>query len=93
MVTDVSLNGLTDRLRFSETGGLSMKQSQHLLDNAVTCSKLAKRTTDKQTKTRFKRMEEAWRALAREQDWLDGEITPIEAPRFGRPTGVRQSLS
>jgi hypothetical protein len=70
-----------------------MKQSQHLLDNAVRCSKLAKRTTDKQTKTRFKRMEEAWRALAREQDWLDGEITPIEASRFGRSTGGRQSLS
>jgi hypothetical protein len=69
-----------------------MKQSQHFLANAVTCSKLAKRSTDKQTKTRFKRMEEAWRALAREQDWLDGEITPIEAFRLGRPTGVRQSL-
>jgi hypothetical protein len=67
-----------------------MKQSQHLLENAVTCSKLAKRSTDKQTKTRFKRMEEAWRALAREQDWLDGEITPVEASRLGRTTGVKQ---
>ncbi|WP_454618090.1 hypothetical protein [Bradyrhizobium cenepequi] len=70
-----------------------MKQSQHLLDNAVICSKLAKRTTDKQKKTHFKRMEDAWRALAREQDWLDGEITPVEVSRLGRPTGVAQSLS
>jgi flagellar capping protein FliD len=70
-----------------------MKQSQHLLDNAVTCSQLAKRSTDKQTKTRFKRMEEAWRSLAREQDWLDGEITPIEGCRLGRPTAVRHPLS
>jgi hypothetical protein len=93
MVTEVSLNGLAHCLRLPETGGLSKKQSQRLLDNAVTCSKLAKLTTDKQTKTRFKRMEAAWRALAREQDWLDGEITPIEASRLGRPTGVRQSLS
>jgi hypothetical protein len=93
MVTEVSLNGLSDCLRFSGAGGLSMKQSQHLLDNAVTCSKLAKQTTDKQTKTHFKRMEDAWRALAREQDWLDGEITPVEVSRLRRPTGVRQSLS
>ncbi|MGY3614237.1 hypothetical protein [Bradyrhizobium sp. USDA 10063] len=70
-----------------------MKQSQHLLDNAVTCSKLAKRTTDKQAKAHFKRMEDAWRALAREQKWLDGEITPVEVSRLGRPTGVGQSLS
>jgi hypothetical protein len=70
-----------------------MKQSQHLLDNAVTCSKLAKRTTDKQAKIHFKRMEDAWRALAREQDWLDGEITPIELSRLGRPAGVRTTSS
>ena len=70
-----------------------MKQSQHLLDNAVTCSKLAKRATDKQAKTHFKRMEDAWRALAREQDWLDGEITPVEASRLARPLSVRQSLT
>jgi hypothetical protein len=56
-----------------------MKQSQHLLDNAMTCSKLAKRTTDRQMKVHFKRMEDAWRALAREQDWLDGAIPPVDA--------------
>ncbi|WGR93842.1 MULTISPECIES: hypothetical protein [unclassified Bradyrhizobium] len=67
-----------------------MKRSQLLLDNAVICSKLAKRSTDKQTKALFKRMEESWRALAREQDWLDGEIAPIEAYRLGRPAGVRR---
>ncbi|MGY3608859.1 hypothetical protein [Bradyrhizobium sp. Leo121] len=70
-----------------------MKQSQHLLDNAVICSKLAKRTTDKQTKIYFKRLEDSWRALAREQDWLDGEITPVEVSRLRRRTGVAQSLS
>ena len=67
-----------------------MKRSQHLLDNAMICSKLAKRSTDKPTKARFKRMEAAWKALAREQDWLDGEIAPVEAFRFARPAGVRQ---
>jgi hypothetical protein len=69
-----------------------MKQSQQLLDNAVTCSKLAKRTSDKQTKAHFKRMEDAWRALAREQDWLDGEIAPVDVSRRRRPIGVGQSL-
>ncbi|WP_043161208.1 hypothetical protein [Bradyrhizobium sp. Ai1a-2] len=68
-----------------------MKQSQHLLDNAVTCSKLAKRTTDRQMKTHFKRMEEAWRALAREQDWLDGEITPVDVSRLGRRPRIGHS--
>jgi hypothetical protein len=67
-----------------------MKQSQHLLDNAITCSKLARWSTDKQTKTRFKLMEKAWRSLAREQDWLDGEIAPIEASRPSYPTAIRQ---
>jgi hypothetical protein len=93
MITEVSLNRLSDRLRFLGTGGLSMKQSQHLLDNAMTCSKLARRTTDKQAKIHFKRMEDAWKALAREQDWLDGEIAPVEVSRLGRPTSVGQSLS
>ncbi|WP_291692671.1 hypothetical protein [Bradyrhizobium sp.] len=62
-----------------------MKQSQHLLDNAVTCAKLAKRSTDRGMKDRFRRMEAAWRSLAREQDWLDGEVSPIDISRFGRP--------
>ena len=58
-----------------------MKESQYLLDNAVTCAKLARRASDEQTKNRFQNMEAAWRSLAREQEWLDGEIAPIEAFR------------
>ena len=54
-----------------------MKQSQHLLENAVTCSKLAERATDHATQARFRRAERAWRALAAEQDWLDGEAPPV----------------
>jgi hypothetical protein len=34
---------------------------------------LAERTADEPTHMRYKRMEAAWRALAIEQDWLDGE--------------------
>ena len=54
-----------------------MKQSQQLLDNAVTCARLAELAADESTHDRFKRIELAWRALAHEQDWLDGETPPV----------------
>jgi ATP/maltotriose-dependent transcriptional regulator MalT len=53
-----------------------MKQSQHFIDNAENCAQLAERATDEPTYNRYRRMEAAWRALAEEQDWLDGEIPP-----------------
>ena len=54
-----------------------MKQSQQLLENAVTCARLAERAADAAIQDRFKRAELAWRALANEQDWLDGEASPV----------------
>ena len=51
-----------------------MKQSQHFLENAANCAQLAERTSDEPTRNRYKRMEAAWRALAVEQDWLDGVV-------------------
>ena len=54
-----------------------MKQSQYYLENAENCAQLAERAEDEPTHRRFKRMEEAWRALAEEQDWLDGKIPPV----------------
>ena len=53
-----------------------MKQSHHFLENAENCAHLAERATDEPTHNRYKRMEAAWRALAEEQDWLDGEAPP-----------------
>ena len=55
-----------------------MKQSQHFLENAENCAQLAERATDDAAYNRYKRMEAAWRALAEEQDWLDGEVPPID---------------
>ncbi|WGS19630.1 MULTISPECIES: hypothetical protein [unclassified Bradyrhizobium] len=55
-----------------------MKQSQHFLDNAENCAQLAERASDEPTYNRYKRMEAAWRALAKEQDWLDGETSPSD---------------
>jgi hypothetical protein len=56
----------------------AMKQSQHFLENAENCAQLAERATDEPTHNRYKRMEAAWRALAEEQDWLDGETPPAK---------------
>jgi hypothetical protein len=53
-----------------------MKQSDHFRENADNCAQLAERSTDEPTFNRYKRMEAAWRALAEEQDWLDGETSP-----------------
>ena len=53
-----------------------MKQSQHFLENAENCAQLAESASDEPTHRRYKRMEAAWRALAEEQDWLDGEQSP-----------------
>jgi hypothetical protein len=53
-----------------------VKQSEMLLENADRCGHLAEIAIDEPSYRRFKRMEASWRALAHEQDWLDGEIPP-----------------
>jgi hypothetical protein len=57
-----------------------MKQSQHFLDHAENCAQLAERAADEPTYNRYKRMEAAWRTLAVEQDWLNGEIVQNAKP-------------
>jgi hypothetical protein len=54
-----------------------MKQSDHFRDNAENCAHLAEQAADEPMFLRYKRMEAAWRALAQEQDWLDGEVSPV----------------
>ena len=49
-----------------------MGQSKQFKDNAENCAQLAAQASDAPTRNRYKRMEAAWRALAVEQDWLDG---------------------
>ena len=51
-----------------------MKQSNIFRENAENCLRLAERATTDQNSLRYRRMARAWRALADEQDWLDGEI-------------------
>jgi anti-sigma factor RsiW len=57
-----------------------MKQSDHFRENAENCAQLAEHSADDATHKRYKRMEAAWRALAEEQDWLDGEVSPTKKP-------------
>jgi len=54
-----------------------VKQSDRFLENADNCAQLAERATKEPQFLRYKRMEAAWRALAEEQDWLDGEVAPV----------------
>jgi hypothetical protein len=67
-----------------------MKQSQHFLENAENCAQLAERATDDPSYKRYKRMEAAWRALAEEQDWLDGEVSPIKIAGSGKARKTSQ---
>jgi hypothetical protein len=54
-----------------------MKHSEMFRDNAENCAQLAESAPNDPAHQRYKRMEAAWRALADEQDWLDGEISPM----------------
>ena len=51
-----------------------MKQSDIYRQNADNCLELADAAATDPGRQRFKRMEVSWRALATEQDWLDGQI-------------------
>jgi hypothetical protein len=54
-----------------------MKKSDQYRENADHCAELAETATSAPVIRRYRRMEAAWRALAHEQDWLDGEISPL----------------
>lgn len=54
-----------------------MKQSEIFRENSENCAHLAEQASGEPAYLRYKRMEAAWRALADEQDWLDGEVSPM----------------
>jgi len=56
---------------------LFMKQSDLLRENADNCLQLAERAEGEPAFKRYLRMAQAWSALAHEQDWLDGEVSPL----------------
>jgi hypothetical protein len=58
-----------------------MRQSDVLRENAENCLQLAERSESEPTVKRYMRMAKAWAALADEQDWLDGEVSPLLSRR------------
>jgi hypothetical protein len=56
---------------------LFMKQSDLFRENADNCLQLAERAKGQPAFRRYLRMAQAWTALAHEQDWLDGEVSPL----------------
>lgn len=61
-----------------------MKQSDIYRENAENCLQLAERAEGQPAYRRFSRMAQAWLALAEEQDWLDGEISPLPERALAR---------
>ena len=72
-----------------------MKQSEIFRENAENCAQLAEAASSEPAFHRYKRMEAAWRALADEQDWLDGEVSPtrVFAARQGHPQGKKDAFN
>jgi hypothetical protein len=62
---------------------MKSKQSDMFRENAENCAHMAEAAKDEPAHQRYKRMEAAWRALADEQDWLDGERSPISRSANG----------
>ncbi len=54
-----------------------MYQTREYLGCAENCAELAEEAETSSAARRFQRMEAAWRALAEEQQWLDGEVPPV----------------
>ncbi len=63
-----------------------MKPSEIYKENAEELALLAEEepSNDSPAYKRYRRMEEAWRSLAEEQDWLDGEVPPVDLGRKSR---------
>lgn len=65
-----------------------IRQSEIYRQNAENCMHLAEAAENEPAFNRFKRMEVAWLALAEEQDWLDGETSPIDQATLDQGTLV-----
>ena len=57
-----------------------MQQVEKYRENADNCMELAEKAKDAPSRARFRRMAEGWLALAHEQEWLAGEISPLKGP-------------
>jgi hypothetical protein len=64
----------------SRAEGEEMTTADQYRLNAANCAQMAEMAENEPDRNRFKRMEAAWRALAEEQDWLDGERSSKKPP-------------
>ena len=51
-----------------------LTKSEEYRENSRYCGELADEAKDFPSKNRYRRMQDAWLALADEQDWLDGQL-------------------
>ena len=51
-----------------------LTKSEQYRENDRNCGELADDAKDLPSKNRYRRMQDAWLALAEEQDWLDGQL-------------------
>lgn len=49
-------------------------KAEEYRENAANCGEMATTTDDEPNRNRYKRMQEAWTALAEEVDWLEGHL-------------------
>jgi hypothetical protein len=70
-----------------------MKQSEIFRENADNCLQLAERAEGSPAFKRYQRMAMAWTALAHEQDWLDGEVSPIISRGHLRSLGTKADVA
>lgn len=54
-----------------------MSEAEKYLKNAENCIELAEQARTAPAQMRYRRMADAWLALAKEQEWLDGEVPPL----------------
>src|SRR6266550_4857477 len=74
--------------------GPMTKQSDQYRLNAKNCMQMAEVAQSEPAYNRYRRMEAAWLALAEEQDWLDGERSPVDpAPAEQRVSRKRRPSS
>ncbi|WP_157043714.1 hypothetical protein [Nitrobacter hamburgensis] len=55
-----------------------LSKSEEYRENARNCGELAAEAKDLPSKKRYKRMQDAWLALAEEQDWLEGKVVSAD---------------
>lgn len=54
-----------------------MYEIKTYLENAENCMELAEKANDAPSRARYLRMAEGWLALVNEQEWLNGNASPL----------------